>query len=946
MLMAQNISFYRIMTAGYLSAETVNAIKPKENLKDLSYIDCFDYEDSVACELKELFENDILREKLYCIEKVDEEISAGILDAISIVTNTLEGKSEEIKAIVKKIGANKFMADYVLCSKPTLRNLYFVDDNNFEIIHEFSEEVYDKLIGYYRSLSLKNTDSIEKSGANEDTNTTSEPFGAYSALSGEGFHEKDLFVIDDDALSSENLDCKKYILFLYSLNSEEFDKYIKFFIQLTKGVSIRMINGVKALGLRNFYVNYLFADELKFYQIRNFGRKSIFDLNKIKQYLVDYVISQYDLSHSDNIEKILSEEEKQKIFMSQSLKDRIGESQYNLLYSKLHELTSTASVRAKNGINNYAGDFIEDFVDKKENLLNLRNVGRKTIIEIQEIIDQIQAVLSSFEEREYTQEEMFMIEKSNYYGPLLDDYAKEFYLKNKRFPMLHIVGNSLESLNSNRLFAILNEVTPLFKNIEGNTLEYVANKHSLSKERVRQICNKEISKLNSLETSTNESGSYYATLSIADDWAYLLEELQTKKIWDLEELECFLKQENTNINLPTLCMVLSNVFSESFTIIGRKPISVSTRPTIWRNTYLVDRNLADAFDFNDMLNTLDDLICNSTETTIKTAQELVLDTFYLSWINYDYSLVDDLTFVITHILIQEQGLIPDIDYNFTIEGKKEENPGDVLYRLLFNNGEPLDLDSLYVLFKQEYPNKYKGPNSLKSIINKDPRICLVGVNNLVTLIEWEHIQIGSIRDLIVSFLQSHEEPQHIKKIVEYILPQRDTTEHSIRSTMASGDQFQQFAGAYYGLSDKQYPEWYYLSESERNSRQIIVNFETFLKANNHFPFNSSNDKNEKNLYHWWRRVTRKNSNSNYLNKEIERISASYNLLPKTRTDYTWFKNCHAYSDCIKKNGRKPRIGVTGEDEMAKWFEKAFNDITLGKLSRERETVFIELSKLI
>ena len=39
-----------------------------------------------------------------------------------------------------------------------------------------------------------------------------------------------------------------------------------------------------------------------------------------------------------------------------------------------------------------------------------------------------------------------------------------------------------------------------------------------------------------------------------------------------------------------------------------------------------------------------------------------------------------------------------------------------------------------------------------------------------------------------------------------------------------------------------------------------------------------------------------------------------------------------------------RISVAANDSDT--FEKAFNDITLGKLSRERETVFIELSKLI
>lgn len=45
---------------------------------------------------------------------------------------------------------------------------------------------------------------------------------------------------------------------------------------------------------------------------------------------------------------------------------------------------------------------------------------------------------------------------------------------------------------------------------------------------------------------------------------------------------------------------------------------------------------------------------------------------------------------------------------------------------------------------------------------------LLGVNNMAALYEWEHIQTGSIRELIVSYLAEFDSPQHIKDIVEYI----------------------------------------------------------------------------------------------------------------------------------------------------------------------------------
>ena len=113
---------------------------------------------------------------------------------------------------------------------------------------------------------------------------------------------------------------------------------------------------------------------------------------------------------------------------------------------------------------------------------------------------------------------------------------------------------------------------------------------------------------------------------------------------------------------------------------------------------------------------------------------------------------------------------------------------------------------------------------------------------MVALSEWEHVQTGSIRDLIVSFLAKYDSPQQIKDIVEFIQRHRDTTERSISATMGSGDEFVKFAGGYYGLADRLYSEWFSLSEAERFSRKRIIDFEEFIKENHHFPFCSSNDK--------------------------------------------------------------------------------------------------------
>ena len=59
----------------------------------------------------------------------------------------------------------------------------------------------------------------------EDIFMASEPFGDYSIASGKGFGYENNFVIDDDALGINNSDCKKYVLYLYSLDSKQFEKF-------------------------------------------------------------------------------------------------------------------------------------------------------------------------------------------------------------------------------------------------------------------------------------------------------------------------------------------------------------------------------------------------------------------------------------------------------------------------------------------------------------------------------------------------------------------------------------------------------------------------------------------------------------------------------------------------------------------------------------------------
>lgn len=952
MLRPRKITFYRMMLAGYLSAEAYRALKPKKQFSELLFSDCFGFEPKICNELKKLFEDDVLKERLYCLEKIEDSINIEWDNIHNLLNFCINNLREAHLDVISVIGEKTFALDYLFCSDDCFMSLDFVTDINYYALIQVRNKFAILYKDYLETGALP--EMIEGSHTparayidivSEDVFIVSEPFGDYSTASGKGFSYKDNFVIDDDALGINNSDCKKYVLYLYSLDSKPFEKFQDYLYATTFNCSVRLCNAIKSIGSRNFLVNYLFADDLKFFQIRNFGKKSLFEFNSIKPQIISFIVNEYNKSNTEILEEQINSEKEIVNYESLTLKEKVGEVQYSLLTNLFKSLISEVSVRTQNGIHNYKGDFIEDFVHKSNDVKKIRNIGRKSEIEFNSIISQMREAIDNLKQRELTEEEVYWIEKTSVYGSLIDDYCRDYYKSNGQLPMFHLLANCMSSLREERSIKILDAVVSLFSEEGGNELEDVANEHKLSRERIRQICVKTMNMLSEFhKPEDSEIPMYHKILSQNEDWAYVFQEISEKQIWEVGELTDLFHREGCSMNKEFILLVLSVIFSNQYVIVGKAPLSISSRGNGWSNIYFISKRITDSFDFDAMIDIVKDYESSNTESTTLTIQELLMDTFYGAWKHYDFSVEEDLEYAVGQILVGELGIIPDLDFNYTLEGKKEEDSADILYNLLKESGNPLTIDELYSQLNMIIPGKYSSSNSLRAIINRDPRLCFLGVNNMAALYEWEHIQTGSIRELIVSYLAEFDSPQHIKDIVEYIQKHRDTSERSISSTMGSGDQFIKFAGGYYGLADRSYSEWFNLSESERFSRKRIVVFEEFIKENLHFPFCPSNDKEEENLYQWWSRVKRNNDISDTLKQEINRIESTYSDLAKNRSDYQWLSLCHRYRTFVIENNRKPSGRNPIEVELSKWFSKALDDVTDGKLSPLREREFIKLCK--
>ena len=939
MLKAHNISFLRLLTVGYISSETYHAVKEYGTIGNFPIEDFDTFPEECQYEIKKLFFDEKIALTIALLEEADrdlEENKGVVMQVLNDVVALMNAND-----FIIQLGKKRFITDYAFCSREMLRGSYAVSIHNYADVVRFVNRF--RLAYQARLVSQDDVAFVDSCSANEvDGNQGTE--------GGTGFVGKDRIVIESNALSEQNkeLSYGKYIQFLYSLNKEQFVPYEAF--MMSQEFSPRTINCIRNIGIRNFYVNYLFASQVKLLTIRNFGKKSYFELENVKQDLIDYVIRS---CQDPQIVKVCEIEEKnvQKV-KKRTLKEIAVEDKYQLIVAKYDELlqTSSLSVRARNGICSYEGDFIEDFVHSHKDVKHLSKIGRKTAGEIQGFVDEFQSYIDEIIGHDFSEEEKSLLLMKSKYGNLVDEYACDFYSENGSLPMFHIVENILkEEQKYNNKIQFLNYLVPMLKGGIPLTLEQIAEKCNLTRERVRQICTKGIGYMyRGIKPKKCDNLYYNKVVSQTEDWAYLTDKFKNEVVIKSSSVEEMLKQENCNLTVSIGLLIMLRIFDGQYCVVGNRPYDMNTRSkSSWNNSFVVKKELVEAFDFDDMRCTLERYFeeHDAEEQICQTAEELLLDFFMSSWNMFESSEVEAVGTVVSEILMQEYGLIPDEELHFLIQGHKTLTAADVLFRVLTEKYEPMTVDELYDILQTKYSFKYKSPASIRGIVNSDARLCMVGVDNLVALTEWEHIKLGSVREIIVQYLEKFDEPKPVHDIVGYVLRYRDTTENSIRSTMYSGPQFRQFDNGYFGLADKSYPDEHLYAQS-LEFKERVKEMECFLIQKKHFPFASSEDNSEINLRQWWLRNKSSDSLNDVQQNEIKRIQDTYWYLPTDKREVRWFSSFNQYREFVQEYDRRPSCYIEREKSLAEWFAKTQKEFVDGELSENEEKVYLHLCKIL
>lgn len=533
-----------------------------------------------------------------------------------------------------------------------------------------------------------------------------------------------------------------------------------------------------------------------------------------------------------------------------------------------------------------------------------------------------------------------------------DVFMSEFCENNFHLPMFWILEQYFKNSMSKEI-DILSSSFKIFENNQFPTLEELASKYEITRERVRQIREKsykDISKFR-LEIRSNEDNITQNDVLFynRNDWSYILETIEEMNIINQESIEIknCLKEERCTFSVEFALHVIAYLFYDKYCIFSG--IDKANKSNAWINTFVIKKEYTEIFDFEKLRCEFSNILMSNESDYMLDIEDYIANS--QCWIKYDYNKTDCLISIVSEILLYEFQLYSeDINGHIKIPAYKDKKPIDVLYEILQQAGRPMHLDDIFAEFKVILPeHKYTEAYQLRPYLQRNELVAQRNRNSFYTLKEWDHIKTGTIRDAIMEFLSENDSPQTAKNITEYVLKHfPETNIKSVRTTMFNDTQkrFLFFNDNIFGLKNKEYSTEYELSEKQETLRksfeQRLLDLELFIVEEGHFPFTTSNDSKEGSLGRWWYRIINNRQTVNVSQQaEVDRVKVQYVEYDTDKSTYEWNLNFNKLKCFLLENRRIP--SARGDEKfLYGWLRRAREDFQNYKLTDEQRQRFIDL----
>lgn len=714
-------------------------------------------------------------------------------------------------------------------------------------------------------------------------------------------------------------------------------------IYYSEDLSVRSFNVCNDNGLKDLpsILSY-FQENKTFDNLRNCGRKSNEELIALCLKYID----------KENLTQVIA-----KI-------SNLTRTQREIVNSFIEINVNNLTNRSKNALSTFLNGNLKIrnlseriLTNERFNIQEIKNVGVKSTTELNSFIGLIKSFIENVSN---TKDENELISMKN-----------KFFIE-KSFSISEIPSEILDSLSIFKLTDFVIECNAVFKKKQNSifqkafkvyrnqpdlTLDEIAEELNLSRERVRQIRKSILENLfANLQFVRNIEDDLFQKYKI---------DINEKYIFIEDDLTVFLNESNdTNFSKEFITYLVYVYISDKFSLLGNLddvllPKYFNSRERHnWECFYLIDKEVDKTFQFNDFANDIDKRLNERIEETYKFNFKSYLSNFLR---DDSYDLLEQVTEIAELILNNEFGIYLDLEDNIPFSRNSIKQAYEYAYEALKQLGKPAKVSEITSKILDLHPDYETDDAKVRASMKRQNGFVPIGRKSVFGLKAWENelenFKGGTIRSIVLEYLESHLEPQHISTITSYVLKFRPkSNEYSILQNLKLDESgsFLFFKNSYVGLSSKNYSMSYILVSDEntvekKTWEERYSDLTEFLNQNDRLPFYSGCPENEIKLYRWYKIQLGKyrkgdlDSEKSTLIKDVfERYEE--NSTRKRRTNVT-----DKYNELLTfviEQKRLPSANKEGEENLYHFFYKQRKFYDKGKLRPDEEHNFIKVAKII
>lgn len=617
------------------------------------------------------------------------------------------------------------------------------------------------------------------------------------------------------------------------------------------------------------------------------------------------------------------------------------------------------SVRTRNCLKEAEIKTIGDLVSfSKDDILHLKNVGRKTIEELEMLLKDLNLSFGTGASLGGVNKDIdpsFDLALSGF-SKIDIEFALYFKEKYGYLPMLFLLFKKISTLPE-----YYGKIFKLYYGIMGErsnplSLDEIARFFLLTSENVSQMLAKAQSRFVSVTKHLRyqEDWVHYGLDNIpVFIWNATHEQQQmlireesamvsfARKIGSKEELDSFLYEKPvidehlfkvllTGWGMRLYWVDFSNHEIQSYTPLknsssfGKRPkrdvrlIKIDNRRVFLTNSQL------ESFKFNKAIKEVSRLF------KVKTEENILIPIKSCFIDNSDYwssekKLTDDeknsLECLLTNLF--EEICDAHIDNGNLFVKANKTDYGQLAYEILKIAGKRLHRDDLFTRLNKVCEEKglsvLVDPLRFSAFLSKDSRIVTYGKSSFWGLKEWGEIT-GSIREIAIEMVRKSKEPIQIEDLTNRILLLRpdsafDNVATIIRQSVYMGE-FVLFFDDYIGLKGKEYDDKYVIYPTSFD--EWVNTYKQFVQINRHLPYCGQNGY-EGYLYRWHYKASQLTDLSTEEILKFDALEKELAHYPQNATEYNFLQNCNLYKKFVESNQRM----LTKEDDsdLFNWFYK-------------------------